>query len=105
SAAELAADARRYLADEPITARPASARYQLAKFATRNKGLVAAAAGILLVLVLGVIATSYEAVRANRQARRASQAEHVAQDRLKEVEAANANTKAINEFALMDLLG
>ena len=37
SAAELAADIRRYLADEPVTARPASATYQLQKFARRHK--------------------------------------------------------------------
>src|SRR5262249_52930098 len=40
SAAELAADIRRYLANEPIRARPTSALYQLRKFARRHKGLV-----------------------------------------------------------------
>jgi serine/threonine protein kinase len=40
SAAELAADIRRYLQDEPITARPASAPYQLAKFARRYRSIV-----------------------------------------------------------------
>src|SRR6202165_3363470 len=39
SAADLAADLRRHLADEPITARPASASYQLRKFARRHKTL------------------------------------------------------------------
>ena len=40
SAAALAADIRRYLADEPIMARPASTTYQLRKFARRHKALV-----------------------------------------------------------------
>ena len=39
SAAELAADIRRYLKDEPIVARPASTAYQLRKFAQRNRAL------------------------------------------------------------------
>ena len=41
----LAADVQRYLADEPVTAGPPSAAYRLRKFARRNKGVLAAAAG------------------------------------------------------------
>src|SRR5262249_45344532 len=40
SAGELAADLRRHLNHEPIRARPASALYQLRKFARRHKALV-----------------------------------------------------------------
>jgi serine/threonine protein kinase len=64
SASDLAADLRRYLADEPILARPATTAYQLAKFAKRNKGLVAAAGGVCAVLILGVAGTTWQAVRA-----------------------------------------
>ena len=39
SAAEMAADIRRYLDDRPIVARPASALYRLRKFARRNRAL------------------------------------------------------------------
>ena len=39
SAESLASDIRRYLKDEPITARPASTWYQASKFAKRNKSL------------------------------------------------------------------
>ena len=45
SAADLAADIRRYLGDEPITARPPSAGYQLQKFARRHRALVARRGG------------------------------------------------------------
>ncbi len=45
SPAELASDIRRYLTDQPITAHPASAVYQLRKFARRNRVLVGGAAG------------------------------------------------------------
>ena len=38
SPADLAADIQRYLEDQPITAKPASASYQLQKFARRHKG-------------------------------------------------------------------
>ena len=46
SAGDLASDIRRYLRGEAILARPASALYQLRKFARRNKGLVAGVSGI-----------------------------------------------------------
>ena len=66
SAAELADDIRRYLADQPIAARPASTSYQLRKFARRHKGLVAAAAVVFTVLIAGIVATTREALRARR---------------------------------------
>lgn len=62
SASELAADIRRHLSDQPISARPPTARYQLAKFARRNKELVSAVVMVLVLLVAGVI------VLANRAA-------------------------------------
>jgi len=42
SAAELAADIRRYLRDEPIVARRATTAYQLRKFARRHRALAGA---------------------------------------------------------------
>ncbi|MEM7200525.1 MAG: serine/threonine-protein kinase [Planctomycetota bacterium] len=68
SAAELAADLRRYLTDLPIDARPPSAAYQLAKFASRNRGLVVGLAATLLALVLGLCGTGYYLLEAIRQA-------------------------------------
>ncbi len=67
SAADLAADIRRYLSDEPIIARPASALYQLRKLARRHKGLVTGLAVAFAILVLGVIGTSTFALRATWQ--------------------------------------
>ncbi|HEY7387980.1 MAG TPA: serine/threonine-protein kinase, partial [Bryobacteraceae bacterium] len=66
SAAELANDLRRYLADQPITARPASTGYQLRKFARRHKALVGATGVVFAVLIAGIVATTREAVRARR---------------------------------------
>jgi eukaryotic-like serine/threonine-protein kinase len=90
SAADLAADIRRYLDDLPITARPASSSYQLKKFAMRNKTLVRAIAAVFVVLVLGVVVSTSEAVRARRAGRKAQQQSDVA--------------RAVNDFLQKDLL-
>ena len=68
SAAELAADIQRYLRDEPIMARPASTIYQMQKFARRHRPLVFGVAAVFVVLVAGIIVSTQEAVRANREA-------------------------------------
>ena len=68
SAGDLAADARRYLTDEPIVARPASTFYQLRKFARRNRALVGGVLGMFVLLVVGVIGTSTGLMHAQREA-------------------------------------
>lgn len=75
SANALAADIRRYLNDEPITARPPSATYQFSKFARRNKGLVAGVAAAFVALTAGLIVSLVYYYRANGQAERAQLAE------------------------------
>jgi eukaryotic-like serine/threonine-protein kinase len=90
SAAELAGDIGRYLKDEPITARPPSTIYQLQKFARRHQALVWGIAAVFVVLIAGIIASTWQAARATR-------AEHAAR-----AEAATAT--AINDFLLNDLL-
>jgi eukaryotic-like serine/threonine-protein kinase len=83
SAADFGADIQRYLNDEPITARPPSTVYQLRKFARRNRGLMAAIAAVLLVLLAGIAAATWMAVRARR---------------------AEAEAEAVNDFLQTDLL-
>jgi WD40 repeat protein/serine/threonine protein kinase len=80
SAAELATDIRRYLANEPITAHPPSTFYQLKKFAKRNRGLVAGLALTFLVLTAGIISSLTLATRAVSGERRALRAEGLARD-------------------------
>ena len=65
SAAEMAADIRRHLRDEPITAVPPSTVYQVRKFARRNKGLVAGIALAFVLLICGITGTSIGLVRAS----------------------------------------
>ncbi len=71
TAAEMAADIRRYLADQPITAHPPSTFYQLRKFAKRNRGLVTGLAAAVIILIAGVITSATLAVRAVRGEKRA----------------------------------
>ncbi|MCA9515094.1 MAG: serine/threonine protein kinase, partial [Myxococcales bacterium] len=66
SAAALADDLRRFLAREPILARPPSAWYQIGRFAQRNRALVAAFAALFLALVAGVLVTTTLYVDAER---------------------------------------
>lgn len=71
SAESLASDIRRYLRDEPITARPASTWYQAHKFARRNMGLVGGMIAAFALLIAGLGGTLYglrEAVLARRLA-------------------------------------
>jgi len=68
SVSALSADIGRFLRHEPIAARPPSVLYQLSRMARRNKAVVAGAAAVLVVLLAGIVATSWQALRANRAA-------------------------------------
>jgi tetratricopeptide (TPR) repeat protein len=58
SAAELAADLRRYLSSEPILARSPSLFYQATRFTQRHRALVSVGASGLVALVGGLITTT-----------------------------------------------
>ena len=73
SAADLAADLRRWLAQEPILARPPSALYHLRKFARRHKGLVGGVLATGVALVLGLVGTILFAVAEAQQRHQAEQ--------------------------------
>ena len=51
----LAEDIRRYLAHQPITARPPTLGYQIGRFVRRNKAVVAGATTAVLALVIGLV--------------------------------------------------
>jgi WD40 repeat protein len=78
SAGDLASDIRRYLRGEAILARPASALYQIRKFAWRHRALVAGVSGIFSALVVGTVVSILFAVRAAENARVATARERVA---------------------------
>ncbi len=85
SADELASDIRRFLNHEPISARPASAMYQLRKFAARNRALVGGLTLAMIILVIGTVVSLWQAVRA-------TQAEKLAESR--RAEAVTSGTMA-----------
>jgi WD40 repeat protein len=71
TAAELAEDLRRYLAHQPILARPVGRTERLWRWCRRNPVLAGLTAGIFLTLVLGMGVSIYFAVLANDRAREA----------------------------------
>ena len=72
---ELVADIERHLKNEPVVARPPSASYRFQKLVRRNKLAFGAFAAIATVLVLGVIVSTWQAVRATQAKREAVDAQ------------------------------
>jgi len=97
SPTELAEDVRAYLNDRPLRAAPERVTYRLKKFLRRNKTGVAAATAMLLLLIAGVITTSWQAIRANRENREA-------QYQRQQAITASQNLRAVNHFLTDDLL-
>jgi serine/threonine protein kinase len=112
SANDLAADIERYLNDEAVEACPPSTQYRLRKFVRRNRGPVLAATLVTLALLGGIIASTWQAVRAKRaennalasaqaanQSAIAARAAAAAERTAKEAEAAQRRqAKAVSDF-------
>ncbi len=62
----LAMDIQRHLGNEAIMARPPSSLYRFQKLVRRNKLAFGAAGAVVLVLLLGVVVSAWQAVRATR---------------------------------------
>ena len=82
---ELAADLRRYLNHEAVTARPASTGYRLRKYVRRHQVVVAAVTTVVLVLVVGVTVSTFEAIRARHAQQAALRERDLAQRRFDDV--------------------
>ena len=89
----LARDVQRYLADESVEACPPSAGYRFGKFVRRNRGAGAGGPGLSLVLVGGVVGTTWGLIRARiawkaeaAHARSETAAKLQAQKRLEQIE-------------------
>lgn len=85
-----AADVERYLRDEPVLARPQSTAYRFRKFARRHRSAMAAGIAIAVLLMAGVVGTTYGMVKARREAEVAR------------IESATA--RAVSDFLNDDLL-
>jgi WD40 repeat protein len=62
----LAMDLRRHLDCEPVLARPPNQLYRFRKFARRNKVALAAITSVAVALLLGVVVSTWQAIRATR---------------------------------------
>ena len=81
SAAALGADIRRFLNNEPIQARPASAWYQAKKFARRHRTGIAIVTLAVAALSAAAVALGYYALREAAALKRESQARALAENR------------------------
>jgi type 1 glutamine amidotransferase/tetratricopeptide (TPR) repeat protein len=93
----LADDLRACLAGQPVRAAPPARTYRARKFVARHKLGVVVALTALTALVCVSVAMTWLAVRAIR-------AERLAEDRLRDSEAANARTRAVNNFLTRDVI-
>jgi eukaryotic-like serine/threonine-protein kinase len=80
SAADLAADIRRFLRHEPVEASPPSAAYRIKKFVRRHRVAATSAALLILALLAGTVGTTVGMVRA-RRAEAAARTEAATADR------------------------
>jgi WD40 repeat protein/serine/threonine protein kinase len=84
----LARDIERYLNDEPVEAGPPGAGYRLRKLAHKNRTALRIGCAFLVLLVLGSVASTWQAFRA-------TVAEHIAQNN--ELEASQAREETRKE--------
>src|ERR1035437_6110777 len=90
----LAMDVERFQSHEPVVARPHSTVYRVRKFVRRNRVMVAAAATVGVVLVLGILGSTWQAIRATKAEREQSRLRQQA-----EAQAYVANMRVMQEAA------
>lgn len=109
SAGELAADVRRHLRDEPITARPPRSWYILWKVVRRHRMAAALTAGLAVTLVASAIAlgwlyrsAQFERARAERQATKALTVAALLEDALSTADPARGKGRAFTVVQMLD---
>ncbi|MEM1067896.1 MAG: serine hydrolase, partial [Planctomycetota bacterium] len=98
----LALDVGRYLAGDPILARPPTPGYRLRKLVQKNRGVFAALSGFTILLCVGIVVTSYLAIAANEARHEAVLAQQEAtqaakREELLRLDAESAKTQANRE--------
>src|SRR5262245_14843959 len=73
TASAFAKDLEHFLNDEQVAACPPSTSYRLRKFARRNEAALATATTIAAVLVVGIVISTWQAIRATKAERLAGQ--------------------------------
>jgi serine/threonine protein kinase/tetratricopeptide (TPR) repeat protein len=104
SAAELGADIRRHLLEQPITARPASTAYRVRKFARRNKALVTGVGIAFAAMAIATVVSVGQAIRADAARAQEAELRVVAEARTADAERAREQSEAAYQF-LAEMIG
>jgi serine/threonine protein kinase len=99
----LAADLKRHLNNEPVVARPPSAVYRFQKAIRRNKISFAAGTVVFGALLLGIIATTWQSVRAIHAKRDAQAARENESRQRQQADAARSQAEGLVSFMIQDL--
>ena len=104
SVSTLADDLRRYLKQEPVSARPDSIFYRIAKFVRRNQLPVLAAALIVVALTVGLTVALSQTRIARKEARTALAVEQFTEDIFRLNSRANPDPKKAQQTTARQLL-
>ena len=99
----LAADLKRHLNNEPVLARPPSTVYRIQKAVRRNKISFAAGTIIFVALLLGIIATTWQSVRATHAKQQALAAQAEESKQRQQADAARGQVESLVGFMIQDL--
>ncbi|HZL43434.1 MAG TPA: serine/threonine-protein kinase, partial [Verrucomicrobiae bacterium] len=99
----LAMDLKRHLANETVIARPPSSSYRFQKLFRRNKVAFAAAGAVVAALCLGVIVSTWQAVKATRAQREALRAQAQEAVQRRQAELARSEAEDLVSFMIQDL--
>jgi hypothetical protein len=90
----LALDIKRFLTNEPVSARPPSAGYRFRKFVRRNRLVFTAASAAAAALIIGLSVATYSFLK-ERQARAGEQQQRgIAEERTLQAQTSAAKTTA-----------
>ena len=101
SARDLADELGRFIRGDPILARPPNVAERAGRWCARNRALSASLGTAAILLVAGVVVSTWQAVRAKAEAARSRQIAHFLQDMLKGVGpsvAQGRDTKMLREI-------
>jgi serine/threonine protein kinase/WD40 repeat protein/Flp pilus assembly protein TadD len=99
SAGGLARDLERYLADEPVEACPPSAGYRLRKFARKYRTPLWVAGAFLVLLVVGAIFSTWQAILATLAETKAREAQALAEEQFDLAQQSETKARQAQETA------
>jgi eukaryotic-like serine/threonine-protein kinase len=107
----LAADVKRYLHDEPVSACRPSAGYRIRKFVRRNRAAFTMTSLVVAALVIGTVVSVWQAVRATQaeglaknEAERANREATRASEEASKAKTEAATAQAVNNYLIYGLL-